>query len=78
MRSLETTNRSLYIIIQCISYFYFWSAVFSVTWLVAFKYHSKLRQLLRIERLTKARIEKINRLKTQVHPAILLATGSLC
>lgn len=41
----------------------FWNVVFSVTWLVAFKYHSKSRQLLRIERLTKARVEKINRLK---------------
>lgn len=37
--------------------------MFSVTWLVAFKYHSKSRQLLRIERLTKARVEKINRIK---------------
>lgn len=37
--------------------------MFSVTLLVAFKYHSKSRQLLRIERLTKARVEKINRIK---------------
>lgn len=52
-RIQQTTNNKFFIRLAGVTFFAFWISTYYVTWLVAFKYHSQSRQLLRIERLHK-------------------------